>query len=593
MSHFYVLFCFLFLPGALARDTWDDFANNLATDLAPILQLFGEQVSKQFLSESTSIWDNIIFAMAPLGVLTAVVSAIRVCGSPVLRAFIGRAQEGAGIAEAELCSSTGRDLSEMYKNGGITRVFGRPKILEVIHDRQEENFYLPEGQGKVPTAGLYTFKEYYKTERGRKEWKELGIDQSKMGDEKLEPDEFAPYPNLVLNIGCKAPSTYALRLVALFAFLLQASVVIYAVVAQRYLKLTREGQLPPPWALPTMIVGTSLLCTGMCMCAWLVEQTTQERTFERVRKSNGSYSNECVLHWIQPGGQVVGDQNFDSFAYNDIRDPITCFRSSWRKGGKDRVREHTWTWCSVIITMTGFIVQFVGLRGCHSTVSIYQLCAVLLMCMIRGVLRRRRSNLDQNENLGIHDSQREDSLKNSFKGHELDWLSMQLSNQYSTRTTQTSSPWVSWSFYQWQLDQPNPGLRQLGAQRGCPLWVGISERLPQSDHFIDSSIARAHPPVLRRNSRWLTQYEAGEQSQPNAAARLWRYRTRLCQLTSPIDEASTIHAWPKELAPTRSLATALARAIAKAANLIVGNTLDKGRPYASKTTLYMRFLSET
>ena len=103
-----VPYCWLaLLPSALAGDAWDDFANNLATDLAPILQLFGEQATKQFLSESTTIWDNIIFAMAPLGVLTAVVSVIRVCGPPVLRAFVGRAQEGTLIAEAELCSSTG------------------------------------------------------------------------------------------------------------------------------------------------------------------------------------------------------------------------------------------------------------------------------------------------------------------------------------------------------------------------------------------------------------------------------------------------------------------------------------------------------
>ncbi|EPS39490.1 hypothetical protein H072_6724 [Dactylellina haptotyla CBS 200.50] len=34
---------------------WDDFTNNLATDLAPLIALFGEQVMKQFLSESLTI----------------------------------------------------------------------------------------------------------------------------------------------------------------------------------------------------------------------------------------------------------------------------------------------------------------------------------------------------------------------------------------------------------------------------------------------------------------------------------------------------------------------------------------------------------
>ncbi|KAF4930951.1 hypothetical protein CGCVW01_v000720 [Colletotrichum viniferum] len=96
----------------------------MATDLVPLLALFGERVTMQFLSESTSWVDNFIFAMAPLGVVTAVVSAIRVCGGPGLRAFIGRAQDGGGIAEAELCSSTSRDVCELYHNGAIVRVFG-------------------------------------------------------------------------------------------------------------------------------------------------------------------------------------------------------------------------------------------------------------------------------------------------------------------------------------------------------------------------------------------------------------------------------------------------------------------------------------
>lgn len=67
--------------------------------------LFGGQVTKQYLSESITYLDYFIFAMAPMGILTAVVSAIRVCGGPSLRAFIGRGQEGGRNAEVELCSS--------------------------------------------------------------------------------------------------------------------------------------------------------------------------------------------------------------------------------------------------------------------------------------------------------------------------------------------------------------------------------------------------------------------------------------------------------------------------------------------------------
>lgn len=126
-------FC-LFLPGvAAADDWWDDFAGNLATDLAPFISLFGETPTKQLLSESLTALDYFIFAMTPLGILTAVVSAIRVCGGTSLRVFIGRAQEGMGAIEAELCSSISHNVCELYSNGGIARTMGQPRILEVIH----------------------------------------------------------------------------------------------------------------------------------------------------------------------------------------------------------------------------------------------------------------------------------------------------------------------------------------------------------------------------------------------------------------------------------------------------------------------------
>jgi len=64
--------------------------------------LFGEQVALQFLSHSTSWIENFIFACAPIGILTSVVSAIRVGGSRWLKAVIGRAREPEASAELEL-----------------------------------------------------------------------------------------------------------------------------------------------------------------------------------------------------------------------------------------------------------------------------------------------------------------------------------------------------------------------------------------------------------------------------------------------------------------------------------------------------------
>ena len=55
------------------------------------------------------IADSIMFAMAPLGIITAIVSAIRCSGPVGLKALIGRSREGRAMVEIELLSSTSND----------------------------------------------------------------------------------------------------------------------------------------------------------------------------------------------------------------------------------------------------------------------------------------------------------------------------------------------------------------------------------------------------------------------------------------------------------------------------------------------------
>ncbi|CAL5866205.1 uncharacterized protein PFLUO_LOCUS412 [Penicillium psychrofluorescens] len=136
--HYMLLTLLLFVP-FVAADGWEDFTNNLATDLAPLITLFGEKLTKQFLSESITVLDNVIFALSPLGVLTAVVSVIRVCGGASLRAFIGRAQEGPGDAEKELLPCVSESTAEIFNDAGISRVFGRPKIVEIVAWEQTDS----------------------------------------------------------------------------------------------------------------------------------------------------------------------------------------------------------------------------------------------------------------------------------------------------------------------------------------------------------------------------------------------------------------------------------------------------------------------
>jgi len=68
------------------------------------------------MSISTSWMDSVVFAMAPLGIITAIVGAIRVGGASGLKSLIGRARETRAAAEVELMSSTSHEGTHFIYN---------------------------------------------------------------------------------------------------------------------------------------------------------------------------------------------------------------------------------------------------------------------------------------------------------------------------------------------------------------------------------------------------------------------------------------------------------------------------------------------
>jgi hypothetical protein len=70
-----------------------NFQNNLFTDFAPLLSLFGDEITKQFLSTAMSWADDILLGIAPIGIMTTITCAIRIGGNRFLRAFIGRQED--------------------------------------------------------------------------------------------------------------------------------------------------------------------------------------------------------------------------------------------------------------------------------------------------------------------------------------------------------------------------------------------------------------------------------------------------------------------------------------------------------------------
>ncbi|KAH6975042.1 hypothetical protein BKA56DRAFT_490192, partial [Ilyonectria sp. MPI-CAGE-AT-0026] len=391
----------------------DDFSNDLATDVGPLLALFGEKITIQYFSESTSFLDYFIFAMAPIGIVTAMTSAIRVCGDSSLRAFIGRAQEGDGTIEAELCTSTSRDVCELFHRGGITRVFGRPKILEIVHiygtGRQEtapENTSLGTGTPESPEPPRAS-------------------DISHPGKTSESPSEIlAQNPNISINIGIMKLPRWLFRIVALLGLVLQSGVIAMAAVMSWTFQWTKDGApeslVDVPAAVsknrsPTsFIIGTVCLCCGMFACAALIGESTKERRYQRTKGETESKSSQ--LFWVQPGNQVIGDETFDAFAYVEDADkkPLLEYTTS-SKRNVDHF--HPFTWAAVILALGGYIAQFIGLRGMNASISIAQLGVTIFMSLLRSCLRIRRLKRTDNR-LG--------RMPDIVLQHELDWLAFEI-----------------------------------------------------------------------------------------------------------------------------------------------------------------------
>ncbi|KAL7789097.1 hypothetical protein V8C37DRAFT_418073 [Trichoderma ceciliae] len=499
------LCCLLSLP-AVRADGWDDFSNNLATDLTPFLSLFGEQITKQYLSESITTLDYFIFAMAPMGILTAVVSAIRVCGSPSLRAFIGRAQEGGGNAEAELCSSTSRDVCELYNNGGIARVFGRPKILEVVYD--------PAAKQKFTDglAGIYTFRKF--VEKNPEEW-------SGPPDDSESTTDTVFAPNLSLNVGIKRNPPGVFWAVAVVGMALQASVLDFAVVVTYYLRWEKGGNRPESYACPLTIVGTLLECSGIFFAHFWNQG---DRDKQSTRENQSKHSS---IYWVQPGGQVLGDQVFDPFCCSDHGKPLQQYITSWKNQSKT---SELVVWAAVGTSVIGFVLQFVGLRGLHSAVSVAQLGVTMVMSAARAMLRMQRLKPDDN-----YLSQCPDEVV----GHELDWLAVRIGGEDVQRDLHSSSPAPS-SDASSSLSDPPP--RHLWRFHGTGNTKRITPRSPQTPN------------------------------EPNFAGKLLAYRTRLAQLTQPqptqTKAATSAEHFDVGMVEVRENAQRLALAIESAVNTI-------------------------
>ncbi len=374
-------------------DAGDEFSNNFATDLAPLLALFGENVAKQFMAGSMGWTDNIIFAMAPLGIITAIVSAIRVSGRPKwLKSVIGRAREGRGNVEIELMSSTSADVCELWDGQSIVRVLGSSSVIELIlGDPNSAPFGAPDPPREC--YGIFSLVEAERShiiEGTENSWR--------VAFSELEKSP----PNMALNIFSKRRHRRELYAVAVLGTGVQVIVVALAgletYIYPWNLSFTKDGQPVDSYAFPLMVIGTSLLVSGMIMCSHIIEASSTEVEYD--------LGYNFKLAWMQKG-ETINDQKFESFAF--FSQEGHTLRKSVRDTKHDRESQ---VLIATVISLVGFIVQFSALRFLHWSITVCQLTAIAIMTGLRAVVRR---------NLAA-----EPKAQSMPDGFELDWMALEL-----------------------------------------------------------------------------------------------------------------------------------------------------------------------
>lgn len=561
------------LIAVIRADGLSDFSNNLASDLGPLLSLFGEAVTRQYLSESTTFIDYFIFAMAPIGIIGTITAVIRVCGSSSLRAFIGRAQEGQGTTEAELCTSTSVDVCELFNKGGITRVLGRPDIIELVYifdeaqankSRQKEQ---QNEQQQTTPQKLQLFNSYLENSSNEC-WHRMMSSGSgnavfnKIGHLNSESSlDLAPKPNLSLNVGIRRQPDWVFYAIALVGFILQAGILTFAGTGVWLLDWNLKkpnSEASRNYAPGIFIAGTITLCVGVWSCAALIGQTTNEQYYRRSPESSD------VLYWIQPGPQVIGDQSFGSFAYSDAKskDRLMMWTSSTKDFDKNF---ETVTYFAVSLVLFGYIAQFIGLRGLNAWISIAQLGITIIMGVLRGILRMKR--LGKNNN---HLTMWQDLAT----GHELDWLAFDIAEQELTKKLKADVRDTSFEKDQSQTSEKKflwyiTGQHEEAIRlENATVNDSGSETLETSCKNEEFNNSRKSNLFKSNTAEWLVSYND----------ELIKNRTRLSNITGhfcePMDAKSYL-SWKDERVRVRAKAKSLSAMISQAAAILLRNQSNK------------------
>jgi len=377
-SRLFIIFALLLfsfpITHAADNTTAADFTTGFFTDLAPLLSLFGTQFSKQFMSQSIDWADDFLFAMAPLGILTVVVGAIRVSGYTGLRTLIGSAREPASQSEIEFLSSTSNDVCETWDKRGVTRKANNQSIKAFLYDDtpgRQDVFSMWEAEFTNEAK-----QRPYITRRD-KNWNQFKVPED---PEQTRQWNLMP-PNLTLNAHAPIDNHFPVQVFAAVGFIVQAGAIVFQALTVYYWKWLSDGDVVGNWAFPLTCAGEVMVCFGVFLCAQVIERSTQKVVWIPAERTKLE-KRTLKLLWIQQG-QLTNVS--DSYAI--FRDPgedtgAGEFRPIWGSYRRGKLRDiralNLEVLFGMFFTICGFLMELSGLRALHFSAAIAQVVATII-----------------------------------------------------------------------------------------------------------------------------------------------------------------------------------------------------------------------
>jgi ankyrin repeat protein len=226
-------------------------------------------------------------------------------------------------------------------------------------------------------------------------------------------------PNMTLN--CTADGDrWQVRACAVIGIIIQTGVLVFFgfLTEHSKLKFDKDGSPVESYAMPMAVIGTLAVNFGILICAYVVDESSTEETYEILNKDTAAVATV----WLQKE-KNVSDQHFDSAAiYPTMTRHQACI-SKRRDEKQDlqlsitrRMIPYNTRWLEAmatigaLVSVLGFFIQFIGLRGMHWLASIAQLAAVIIMTILRAIIRRHLASGLKGHDLKI------------LTGFELEWF---------------------------------------------------------------------------------------------------------------------------------------------------------------------------